>query len=357
MLRRASKMMKTAFAIVMGCMVLAACAPKTGVQMSAILANTPPTKLSAYGLFTDAAAKVAAPGVLPYGLNTALFSDYADKRRYVYVPTGSAITYKAEGTFEFPVGSVLVKTFEYHSKIGDAATPVRTLETRLLVRTDAGWEARPYIWNATGTEATLTPVGGPIPVEVADAAGKIMTIAYRVPNQNQCKTCHLSDGELTPIGPKAANLNRDQAYEAGPENQLAHWARIGILKGAPDPAVAPKLADFSNISLSTEARSRAWLEMNCAHCHKPDGSASNTGLFLGASITDRAQLGIGRRPVSAGRGSGDLLFDVVPGHPEQSILLHRMLSNEPGVAMPELGRTLVHEEAVGTIRQWIKEMD
>jgi uncharacterized repeat protein (TIGR03806 family) len=348
--------MKSALALGVCCLVLAACAPKSGVQMSAILANTPPAKLSAYGLFTDPAAKIASPGVHAYVLNTALFSDYAAKRRYVYVPTGSAITYKAEGTFEFPVGSVLVKTFEYHSKISDAATPVRTLETRLLVRTGAGWEARPYIWNAAGTEATLTPVGGPIAVEIADAQGKIMSIAYRVPNQNQCKTCHLTGGELTPIGPKAANLNRDQTYETGVENQLAYWTRIGILKGAPDPALAPKLADFSNISLSAEARSRAWLEMNCSHCHKPDGSASNTGLFLTATTTDRAQLGIGRRPVSAGRGSGELLFDVVPGHPEQSILLHRMMSNEPGVAMPELGRTLVHEEAVTVIRQWIAEM-
>lgn len=348
---------KTALGFAIGCMALAGCAPQSGVQMRAILAKTPPAKLSAYGLFSDPAAKVASPGVHSYVLNTALFSDYADKRRYVYVPTGSAITYKAEGTFEFPVGSVLVKTFEYHAKISDAATPVRTLETRLLVRTDAGWEARPYIWNATGTEATLTAVGGPIPVEVTDAAGKIMSIAYRVPNQNQCKTCHLSDGALTPIGPKAANLNRDHTYATGRENQLAHWTRIGILTGAPDPAIAPKLADFSNISLSAEARSRAWLEMNCAHCHKPDGTASNTGLFLTATTTDRAQLGIGRRPVSAGKGSGELLFDVVPGHPEQSILLHRMMSNEPGVAMPELGRTLVHEEAVAVIRQWIAEME
>jgi uncharacterized repeat protein (TIGR03806 family) len=350
-------MVKNTIFLSVACLALAACAPKSGVQLNAILASTPPAKLSAYGLFNDPAGKVASPGVHAYSLNTALFSDYADKRRYVFVPPQMAITYKPEGAFEFPIGSVLVKTFEYHSKLSNAASPVRTLETRLLVRTQTGWDARPYIWNAAGTEATLTPVGGPVPVEVADASGKILSIAYRVPNQNQCKTCHLSDGKLTPIGPKAANLNRDQIYENGAENQLAHWTRIGILKGAPEPSVAPKLADFSNISLSAEARSRAWLEMNCAHCHKPDGSASNTGLFLAANTTDRAQLGVGRRPVSAGKGSGELLFDVVPGHPEQSILLHRMMSNEPGVAMPELGRTLVHEEAVAVIRQWIKEME
>lgn len=325
--------------------------------MDAILSATPPAKLSAYGLFTDPAAKIPATGVLPYVLNTALFSDYADKRRYVFVPTGKSATYKAEGAFEFPIGSVLVKTFEYHAKLNDAASPVRTLETRLLVRTASGWSARPYIWNAQGTEAILTPVGGPIDVDIHDANDKLMSIAYRVPNQNQCKTCHLTEGELAPIGPKAANLNRDYAYENGAQNQLKHWTDLGILSGAPDPATSPKNADFSNLSLSAEARSRAWLDINCGHCHKPDGSASNTGLFLTATTTDPGQLGIGRRPVSAGRGSGELLFDVVPGHPEQSILLHRMNSTEPGVAMPELGRTLVHKEAVEAIRAWIEEME
>jgi uncharacterized repeat protein (TIGR03806 family) len=343
--------------LVIAGLVLGSCAPATGVQMAAILAATPPAKLSAYGLFVDADAKTPSPGVLPYQLNTALFSDYADKRRYVYVPTGKSATYKAEGTFDFPVGSVLVKTFEYHAKLNDSTSPVRTLETRLLVRTATGWSARPYVWNAQGTEATLTPVGGPIPVQIHDASNKLMSIAYRVPNQNQCKTCHLTEGQIAPIGPKAANLNRDYAYEGGAQNQLSRWRQLGILSGAPEPAAAPKNADFSNLSLSAEARSRAWLDINCGHCHKPDGSASNTGLFLTATTTDPSHLGIGRRPVSAGRGSGALLFDIVPGHPEQSILLHRMQSTEPGVAMPELGRTVVHQEAVDAIRTWIGEME
>jgi uncharacterized repeat protein (TIGR03806 family) len=203
----------------------------------------------------------------------------------------------------------------------------------------------------------LAPVGGPIAVQVHDASDKVMNIAYRVPNQNQCKTCHLSGGQISPIGPKAANLNRDYAYADGAANQLSHWTKVGILSGAPDPATAPKNGDFANIALSNEARARAWLDINCGHCHKPDGSASNTGLFLTATTTDPSQLGIGRRPVSAGRGSGELLFDVVPGKPDESILYHRIRSNEAGVAMPELGRSLVHDEAVAVIRDWIAEME
>jgi uncharacterized repeat protein (TIGR03806 family) len=349
--------MKAFFAILAIGLGLGGCAPSSGVRDHAILANTPPSKLSAYGLFVDAGAKTPSPRVLPYALNTALFSDYADKRRYVYVPEGKTIAYRENGAFEFPVGSVLVKTFEYHAKLGDSATPVRTLETRLLVRTRHGWEGRPYIWNAQGTEAILTPVGGPIPVQVHDARNGVLNIAYRVPNQNQCKTCHLSEGQISPIGPKAANLNRDFAYGAATENQLVHWTKAGILSGAPAPSAAPKSADFSNIALSNEARARAWLDINCGHCHKPDGSASNTGLYLTATTTNPSQLGIGRRPVSAGKGSGDYLFDVVPGKPEESILYHRIKSTEAGVAMPELGRSLVHQEAVAVIGDWIREMD
>jgi uncharacterized repeat protein (TIGR03806 family) len=326
------------------------------VRLDIILAPTPPAKLSAYGLFADAKATVPAAGVEPYELNTALFSDYAEKRRYVYVPTGQTAMYKADGAFDFPVGTVLVKTFEYHAKRGDTTTPVRTLETRLLVNTKSGWQGRPYIWNEAGTEAVLTPVGGPIPLQVRDATDRVISIAYRVPNQNQCKTCHQSGGEISPIGPKAANLNRDVQRDGRAINQLTRWTELGILKGAPDPIQAPRNADFSNISLSAEARSRAWLDINCGHCHKPDGAASNTGLFLTATTSDPVQLGIARRPVSAGKGSGELLFDVVPGHPEQSILYHRIRSTEPGVAMPELGRTLVHDEAVAVIGEWIKEM-
>jgi uncharacterized repeat protein (TIGR03806 family) len=336
---------------------MGSCAPAHGVQDLVILAEKPPEKLSAYGLFADAGATIPSPRVTPYALNTALFSDYADKRRYVYVPQGQTISYKAEGAFEFPIGSVLVKTFEYPAKLGDAAAPVRTLETRLLVRTRDGWEGRPYIWNREGTEAILTPVGGPISVQVHDRQDKLLNIAYRVPNQNQCKTCHLSAGQISPIGPSAANLNRSFSYASGAQNQLTQWTKMGLLTGAPDPQRAPQNADFSNIALSSEARARSWLDMNCGHCHKADGSASNTGLFLTASTTDPSHLGIGRRPVSAGKGSGDLLFDIVPGKPEESILYHRITSTEAGVAMPELGRSLVHEEAVAVIRQWIAEME
>src|SRR5205823_172324 len=86
---------------------------------------------------------------------------------------------------------------------------------------------------------------------------------------------------VTPIGPTSRNLNREFAYAAGTENQLIHWSRQGALVGAPAPADAPRLPVWDDPSTGTlDSRARAWLEINCAHCHNPAGPARNSGLDL-----------------------------------------------------------------------------
>ena len=162
---------------------------------------------------------------------------------------------------------------------------------------------------------------------------------------------------MRPIGPKVRNLNRDFAYREGTENQLAHWGRRGALAGAPDPAAAPRLAVWDDPKSGTlDARARAWLEINCAHCHNPDGPARNSGLDLLASQRNPTAFGINKPPVAAGIGSGGLAFDIVPGQPDKSILVYRIASTHPGIMMPELGKRLVHEEGVALIREWIAAM-
>ncbi|MCA6282594.1 MAG: hypothetical protein IM658_02775, partial [Phenylobacterium sp.] len=126
--------------------------------------------------------------------------------------------------------------------------------------------------------------------------------------------------------------------------------------GAPPPAARPRLAAWDDPRQSLDARARAYLDVNCAHCHSPSGSASNSGLFLTAEETRPSALGVGKPPVAAGRGAGDLAVGIDPGHPERSILAFRMASGEPGVMMPELGRALIHEEGVALISAWIGEM-
>lgn len=327
-----------------------------GVQTAALLSDDPPKTLQATGLFRDAAARVPAPGVTPYALNTALYSDGAVKRRYVYLPTGAKARYDAEEAFEFPVGAVLVKTFALplDARAPDGAE--RLLETRLLVRRAQGWAALPYVWNAEGTVATLTPVGAAIPVAILDAAGAPRTLTWQAPNRNQCKGCHSLDGAFTPIGPKARNLNGDYPYAEGAENQLAHWTRLGLLDGAPAPEAAPRAPPLRDAAAPVALRARAYLDVNCAHCHRPGGPADTSGLDLRWSQADPVRYGVEKRPVAAGRASADLAFDIAPGAPERSILVHRLASTDPGVMMPELGRSLVDEDGLAVVRQWIAEM-
>jgi uncharacterized repeat protein (TIGR03806 family) len=326
------------------------------VAEKVLLDPKPAATLDAYHLFRDDGARAPNTGVTPYTLNTPLFSDYAEKQRFVFLPAGTKARYRATGAFDFPVGTALIKTFAYPADFRAPNDKVRFLETRLLIRKRAGWMALAYVWNAEQTRAVLKRAGTRIDVNFVDAKGQARQVDYKVPNQNQCKECHALSKTLQPIGPKARNLNGDFAYADGAENQLAHWTRAGMLAGAPEPKTAPRTAVWNDPHEPLAARARAYLDGNCAHCHNPKGMASNSGLFLQLEETRRPQLGVGKRPVAAGRGSGNLDFAIDPGHPERSILVHRMESTEPGVMMPELGRSLTHDEGVALIRQYVAEM-
>lgn len=330
-------------------------APKPApVALEALLAETPAPTLDAYRLFTDPGARTPSPGLTPYALNTPLFSDYSEKSRYLFLPPGTKATYAATGAFAFPVGATLVKTFAYPADLRAPKVGQRLIETRLLIHKPQGWVALTYVWNAEQNEAVLKRAGARIPVSVIDRGGKPLTIDYAVPNTNQCKECHSLSGELAPIGPKARNLNGDLA--SGRENQLAHWTRTGLLAGAPAPRSAPRTAVWNDAAEPLADRARAYLDANCGHCHNPQGMASNSGLFLHLEETDPANQGVRRRPVAAGRGSGGLEFDIDPGSPETSILLHRMKSLEPGVMMPELSRSLVDEAGVALIADYLRSL-
>lgn len=326
------------------------------VALDVLLADKPAPKLADYRLFTDASGRRPNAGLTPYVLNTPLFSDYAEKHRLLYLPHGKPAAYRADGVLNFPVGATLVKTFAYPADLRRPGEDVRYLETRLLIRKRAGWLALAYVWNADQTEAVLKRAGARRDVTFTDLQGRARTLDYAVPNQNQCKECHQLDKRLVPIGPRARNLNGAYPYAEGAENQLAHWTRSGLLKGAPSPEASPRAAHWDDPAEPLEARARAYLDANCAHCHNPRAVASNSGLFLGLEETRRPQLGIGKQPVAAGRGSGDLKVGIEPGHPDASILTYRMASSEPGVMMPELGRALVHEEGLALIREWIAGM-
>lgn len=315
------------------------------VDEAALAAARPAALLSAYGLFDNLATQDPAAGVTPYDLATPLFSDHAEKLRFVWTP--SPAEWSDDEAFDFPVGSVLVKTFAYPE--GDG---LRLIETRLLIRQEAGWKAWPYLWRDDQSDAELKLAGARLDLTARGPKGAEVAVSYRVPNANQCKGCHARGGEVTPIGPKARNLNHDFPYPGGPDNQLRRWRMDGRLENT--PAASPSSADWRQGTLAE--RARAYLDVNCAHCHRADGPASNSGLFLTYGEANPTAWGYRKRPVAAGRGSGGLEFDVKPGDPGGSILVHRMRSLEPGVMMPELGRSLPDAEGIALIEAWIAAM-
>lgn len=322
-------------------------------------AAPPARKISEYRLFKDPAKQIPNDGVVPYDVNSPLFSDYSNKHRFVYVPGRASAQYDPREPFSFPVGSVLVKTFGYLNDIRDASKGERIVETRLLIHTNEGWIANAYLWNADCSEALLKVAGTTVDVEWTHYDGTQRKNNYIVPNANQCKACHEQAGKLEPLGPKARNLNRDFTYPSSIENQLTYWSKIGILTGAPDdPAQALRLADWADPATgSLDDRARAYLENNCMHCHNPKGPGNTTGLDLTFDQRDPLKFGVLKPPVAAGRGAGTHFFDIVPGKPDESILIYRLDSIDPGIMMPELPRRLVDEEAVKMLREWIVTMD
>jgi hypothetical protein len=160
---------------------------------------------------------------------------------------------------------------------------------------------------------------------------------------------------FTTLGPTAAQLNRTYAYAHGSTNELTEWSHLGILSGAPSPSAAPVLPVWNDTTntWTTEERARAYLQANCSYCHDGQGEARTTGLVLLYSETDPAKFGVCKAPVAAGKASGTDQYDVVPGHPESSILIRRVTSTETGVAMPELERSLEHKEGVALLTAWV----
>jgi len=311
--------------------------------------------LSDYGFFKGPLSRLEpAEHVFAYTLNSPLFSDYAFKKRFIYIPEGAHASYHASEVLDFPEGTVLIKNFYYPADFNKPEHDHRLLETRLLLVQKGEWKALTYVWNDTQTQAHLEVAGRTMPVQWRHSDGTLRKVNYSVPSINQCKGCHLKGNKVMPIGPTARQLNAK--LPGADVSQLVQWQHDGILKNLPELRLVPRLAVYEDSTEPLAARARAWLEVNCAHCHRPDGPAKTSGLHLLADVAEGNVLGIGKAPVAAGKGSGGRLYGIVPGKPDQSILQYRIESTHPGIMMPELGRTLVHEEGVALVREWIKSM-
>ncbi|WP_194972505.1 SO2930 family diheme c-type cytochrome [Aquiflexum lacus] len=330
------------------------------INIASIDFNQIPFKtLSEYGFFKGQLRALDPSGKLVnYEPSSSLFTDYAFKSRYIWMPEGTSakINQDVGGSFDFPDQTIIIKNFYYPVDFRNPEGEKRVIETRLMVKRQGIWEAFPYIWKDDQTEAEYKVVGAEKEVSWTDQNGNEKVINYIVPNKNQCKSCHNENEVMVPIGVKAKYLNHSIQFGKESKNQLVKWSEAGYLENIQDLNHYTAMVDYSDGSQPLELRAKAYLDINCAHCHRAEGPASTSGLFLDYEETDPMKLGVFKTPVAAGFGAGSFKYAIYPGKADESIMTFRMSTNKVGAAMPEIGRVSVHKEGVELIREWINGM-
>ncbi|MDG2375943.1 MAG: PQQ-dependent sugar dehydrogenase, partial [Woeseiaceae bacterium] len=217
-----------------------------------------PMKLSKTGCFDPSDPTQVESGVIPFDVNAKLWSDGADKRRWMAVPDGSQIEVLPDGDWEFPVGTVLIKEFQWNGN---------PFETRLMVRhDDGGWAGYTYTWNASLTDADLVSADGLF----RQIEGQL---DWMYPSRSQCLQCHSAAAGRS-LGPETAQLNGTMLYPSGiNSNQLETLEHIGMFSNGLGGVLndLPALTDVRDIAATLSDRSRSYLHANCANCHRPNG--------------------------------------------------------------------------------------
>lgn len=323
--------------------------------------NLPPTgeffnALSEYNLFDVRNGQlIPHEKLVKYEVTNALFTDYAEKDRFILIPDDQKATLSEDGDFSYPIGSLIVKNFYFTA---DQVGSENLVETRLLIKDEAEWKAISYVWDENKSDATISKIGATIPMSINHNTRGKLDFDYIVPNKNQCKSCHNKNEKIDPLGFVYANLNGNVESEGGIVNQLAYLNGKGIIDLTEvNKDSLSSMVSYLDQSANIQDRALGYLDSNCGHCHRPDGPGNTSGLFLQFDEERLNHLGFCKAPVAAGRGSGGRKFDIYPGSADSSIIIHRMSSIDPGVMMPELGRSLVHEEGVTIIREWINNIN
>lgn len=317
------------------------------------LSSVPFEKLSEYRFFTGA-IKNQTPneGVLPFITASTLFTDYAMKNRWVWMPEGVSASYNGDhDILNFPVGTVLIKNFYY-----DSIQPLnekKIIETRLMILKSSGWIFAEYVWNDEQTEAYLDLDGSYKNISFIEN-GQTMSTNYRIPSETECLTCHKDNSQALPIGPKPQNLNFDYNYSDGTMNQLQKWIQSGYLENTL-PGNIVSTIDYRDESQPLRLRLRSYLDINCAHCHRENSHCSYRPLRFAFSETVISQnMGICVTPDEM--LSPSLIEVIVPGNVNKSLMHFRLNSTSEATRMPLLGRTLVHQEGVQLLKDFINSI-
>lgn len=381
--------------------------PTGQVNFGAAPVNCP--TLDQYHLFGNAEDPTSTPNGdgVPFALTTKLFSDYSIKYRVAYLPPGTKATYNAtssesttNATIVFPTGTIIAKTFSFRNETARTEVPI---ETRLLIRRvnskgAVRWDGAAYIWRTEAGKrvARLSLGGGSASVSWdqvdldSGAHQSGSTPNYLIPHGNQCLSCHSNEDKepgSSPIGTKVRFMNRayrpessfateQGQHEVLGQNQIQYWCQKGLLAGCPANLSVNPATQIANVervpifnkegdghptdpAQDIEARARAYLEVNCQHCHNVRGFAANTGMYLDSLRKVDGVYGICKRPTATGQeGNGGRTYDIHPGVTADSIMPFRIgpEATTPAARMPPLARSVVHVEGHALIEQWIRDV-
>jgi len=312
----------------------------------------PLDKLSDYGFFTgNMFDQIPESDIVPYTVITPLFSDYAHKKRFIYMPDGQTATFNGDHeVLDMPDGTIIIKTFYYDNVMPDLTT--KLMETRLLYKINGFWNFADYVWNETQEEAYFELDGANQTIQFENDNGELISVDYRVPSETECKICHKLLNESFPIGPKPQNLNTQFVYDDEELNQLAKWAELGFINEEDIPLEINTVADWEDDSFPIKDRVRAYIDMNCAHCHRGESHCSYRDMRFAWNETDIDE-NLGLCLEIAEPIDPNQLFVVAPGNANKSMLYFRINSVEESERMPLLGRSIIHEEGVQLIEEWI----
>ncbi|MBR9846675.1 MAG: hypothetical protein GYB35_11510 [Algicola sp.] len=289
--------------------------------------------LSELNLFTGNLGDLQpSPFAFQYDLNTRLFTDYATKQRLIALPEGEKMTYNGDGFPLFPDNTVIAKTFYYNNDETDESQGKNIIETRLLIKLNGSWELGNYKWNESQTDAVLDTDGAVVPVTWVNTEGESQSVNYEIPSSTDCFTCHSNNSQTTPIGPKLRTMN----FNVNGSNQLQALIDNEMLDGLSDPSTVTVLPDWEDTSLGLARRARAYMDINCAHCHIEGGFCDTQSILRLAYETDYEESNISIR---------------------RNSILARIQNTIPEYGMPLIGTTILHDEGVSLLVDYINSLE
>ena len=303
-------------------------------------AGAPPASLECTGLYSNFATKEVAPSAVAYTPANFLWSDGAQKQRWIELPAGTQIDATDPNEWTFPVGTKVFKEFRVSGK---------RVETRMFFKQKTNfWLYATYAWNDDDSAATIN-YGGPVPVGDSGAT-------WTIPTNDDCNECHR--------GREDRILGFEQVSLGLPGAQGLTLAQL-VAQGLISPAPASVSLTIGDDGTGIDPLALGWLHINCGvTCHNADeGSAAyGAGMRLrldpsqlDGSTPDRATWDIlsttvNVPTVSAGFNGAPR---ILPGDPADSILYQLIDERGDDVQMPPIASNLVDTADVAVVRSWI----